>query len=79
MAMYNVFAVCNACGDLHTMGIIVSLPGAPINKQSIADAYPNKDPPANIATLRDSRVHCPKLGRHYAQKDDKKIILAPVT
>ena len=78
MAMYHVFAVCNACGDLHTTGITVSLSG-PVNKQSIADAYPNKDPPANIAALKDNRVHCPKIGRHYAQKDDKKIFLVPVT
>ena len=78
VAMYHICAVCNACGDLHTMGNNISLPGGPVNKQSIAEAYPNKDPPANIAALKDTRVHCPKLGRHYAQKDDNKIFLIPV-
>jgi hypothetical protein len=79
MAMYRICAVCNACGDLHTMEISISLPVGPVNKQSIADAYPNKDPPANIAALKDMRVHCHKIGRQYAQKDDKKIFLVPVT
>jgi hypothetical protein len=79
VATYHVFGVCNACGDLHTMGISISLPGAPINKQSLADAYPNKDPPPNIAALKDNRVQCHKSGRQYAQKDDKKIFLVPVT
>ena len=78
MAMYNISAVCNACGDLHTTGIPISLDGGPLIKTSIADAFSNKDPPANIAALKDRRVHCPKIGRQYAQKDGKKIFLLPV-
>jgi hypothetical protein len=78
MAMYHVCAVCNACGDLHTTGITVSLNCGPANKQSIAEAFTNKDPPANIAELKDSRVHCPKIGRQYAQRDARKIFLIPI-
>lgn len=78
MAMYNVCAVCIACGDLHTIGITVSLNGGPTSKQSIGEAFANKDPPANIAELKEIRVHCPKIGRHYAQKDDRKIFLIPM-
>jgi hypothetical protein len=77
VAMYHVYAVCNACSDLHTIGITVSLLDGPRTKQSIAEAYANKDPPSNVAALKDHRVHCPKLGRHYAQRDDKKIFLVP--
>ena len=77
MAMYYVCAVCNACGDLHTTGITINLAGGPVSKQSVAEAFPGKDPPANVAALKDTRVHCPKLGRHYAQRDDKKIFLVP--
>jgi len=77
MSMYQVWAVCNACGDNHTMGTTVSLPGELV-KQSVALAFCNKNPPATIAALKDIRLYCPMLGRHYAQKDDKKIILVPV-
>jgi hypothetical protein len=79
VAIYRIFAVCNACGDLHTTETTISLSAGPVNKQSIADAYPNKDPPAEVAALKGSRVHCYKIGRHYAQKDDNKIFLVPVT
>jgi hypothetical protein len=79
MAMYVICAVCNACGNLHTMETTISLPAGPVNKQSIADTYPNKDPPAHIAALKGMRVHCPKIGRHYAQNDENKIFLIPVT
>jgi hypothetical protein len=79
VAMYRICAVCNACGDLHTVVATISLSAGPVNKQSIADAYSNKDPPAEIAALTGSRVHCHKIGRHYAQKDNSKIFLVPIT
>ena len=79
MAMYRICAVCIACGGLHTMETTISLPVGPVNKQSIADAYANKDPPANLVGLKEIRVHCHKVGRHYAQKDDNKIFLVPIT
>jgi len=78
VAMYRIFAVCNGCGDLHTTETTISLSAGPVNTQSIADAYANKDPPAEVAALKGSRVHCYKIGRHYAQKDDNKIFLVPV-
>ena len=78
MAMYNVSAVCNACGDLHATGITVSLNGGPTGKQSIEEAFANKDPPPNIAELMEKRVHCPKIGRQYAQRDHRKIFLIPM-
>jgi len=78
MGMYNVCAVCNACGGLHTTGITVSVTGGPTIKQSIEDAFANKDPPTNIAELKEKRVHCPKIGRQYAQRDGRKIFLIPL-
>jgi hypothetical protein len=68
VAMYRISAVCNACGDLHTIGTTINLSAGPVNKQSIADAYPNKDPPAEIAALKGGRVHCLKIGRHLEVK-----------
>jgi hypothetical protein len=77
MAEYDVFAVCNACGDLHPLGISVTLDDGPANKQSIADAYADKDLPPSLAALKDRRVYCPKTGRQYSQRDTKKIFLVP--
>jgi hypothetical protein len=77
MAEYDVFAVCNACGDLHPLGISVTVDDGPVNKQSIADAYEGKDLPQSLAALKDRRVYCPKTGRQYSQRDTKKILLVP--
>jgi hypothetical protein len=77
MAEYDVFAVCNACGDLHPLGISVTLDDGPANKQSIADAYEDKNLPPSLAALKDRRVYCPKTGRQYSQRDTKKIFLVP--
>jgi hypothetical protein len=74
---YDIFVVCNACGDLHPREVSVTLGHGPASKQSIADVYAGKDLPANFAALKDRRVYCPKTGRHYSQSDNKKIFLVP--
>jgi HD-like signal output (HDOD) protein len=75
VATYQVSAECNACGELHTTGIVITLNGGPVNKQHLAEAFPKRDRPANV---NDVRVYCHKVGRHYAQNDPKKIFLIPV-
>jgi hypothetical protein len=60
MAEYDIFVVCNACGDFHPMGICVSLEDGPAAKQSIADVYTGKELPPSLAALKDKRVYCPK-------------------
>jgi rubrerythrin len=78
MAKYNIFASCNACGDLHPMEIFVMLENGPASKQSIGDRYQGKKFPPELAALKDKRLYCPKLGRHYSQKNEKEIFLIPV-
>ena len=75
MATYDAYALCIACGDLHSMGISITLEGPQIAKQSIAEKFRGKELPANIAGLKDARVYCPKLGRHYGQRDNEQIFL----
>ena len=75
VATYDVYALCIACGDLHSMGISVTLEGARIAKQSIAERFRGEELPANIAGLKDARVYCPKFGRHYGQRDAEQIFL----
>ena len=53
----------------------------PVGARSFNDTatYSNKDPPLQVAALKSVRVHCPKTGRHYAQRDDNKVFLVPLT
>jgi hypothetical protein len=77
MGEYGIFALCNACGDLHPMGISVTLDDGPTTKKSVADLYECKELPPTLAGLKDKRVYCPKTGRQYAQRDTKKIFFVP--
>jgi hypothetical protein len=61
------------------METTISLPVGPVDKQGLGEAYSNKDPPFQVAALKCVRVHCPKTGRHYAQRDDNKVFLVPLT
>jgi hypothetical protein len=78
MPKYDIFASCNACGDVHSTGISLTVDYGPTAKQNIADAFARKDLPANLAALKSTRVYCPKTGRTYAQSDYKRIFLVPI-
>ena len=73
---YDVLAVCNACGDAHPTGISINLDG-PVKRRTIAEAYRGKHLPSHLATLKQERIYCPNLGRHYPQTDYRQIFLVP--
>jgi hypothetical protein len=77
MPKYDIFAVCNACGDEHSTGIAITLQSGPRQNQSVAAAFPKEELPPNLDTLKEIRVYCPKTGRGYAQANYKKIFLVP--
>ena len=74
VATYDVYGLCIACGDLHSMGISVTLEGPRTAKQSIAERFRGKELPLNLMGLKDARVYCPKFGRHYGQRDNRQIV-----
>jgi hypothetical protein len=73
---YDVFAVCNACGDAHPTGISMNLEGR-VKRRTIAEAYRGKQLPSHLITLKQDRVYCPNLGRHYPHTDYRQIFLVP--
>jgi hypothetical protein len=78
MPKYDIFASCNACGDVHPTGNSLILDHGPVQKASIADTFVGQDLPPDLATLKNDRVYCPKTGRRYAQTNYKQIFLVPV-
>jgi hypothetical protein len=78
MPRYDIFAVCNACGEAHSTGIAIMLQTGPRQNQSVADAFAGKEPPPEVAAVKNNRVYCPKTGRGYAQTNYKQIFLVPV-
>ena len=73
---YDVLAVCNACGDTHPTGISINVAG-PVKQRSIATVYRGKNLPHHLAILKQERVYCPNLRRHYPQTDYRQIFLVP--
>ena len=47
------------------------------NACGIATAYRGKNLPRHLATLKQERVYCPSLRRHYPQTDYRQIFLVP--
>jgi hypothetical protein len=75
---YSVIAFCNKCGGMHDMGVSIILSDGPGKRQSICDAYKNKNLPQTLANLPNVSVTCPATGRGFTQKDDHQIFLVPV-
>jgi hypothetical protein len=45
MPKYDIFALCNACGDIHPTEIVITLQSGPRQKQSVADTLAGKELP----------------------------------
>lgn len=77
MPQYDIFAVCNACGAEHPVGV-ATLQTGPRQRQSVTNAFPGDELPSELTALKTSRIYCPKTGKHYAQIDYKRIFLVPI-
>jgi hypothetical protein len=77
MARYSVSAFCNKCGGMHDMGLSIMLSDGPGKRQSLCDAYKNKNIPQTLANLPNVSVTCPATGRGFTQKDEHQIFLVP--
>jgi len=75
MALYDVYVFCNVCGDVHPMGIRISLDDGPTERESIGNQYAGKDLPQNIVALMDNYVVCPKTKKRFVQKDNNQVFL----
>jgi hypothetical protein len=74
---YGVFVSCNKCGEMHDIGISVTMTDGPIAKQSIASLYDGKALPKILSDLSSNAVTCPKTGRQSIQKNNHHIFLVP--
>jgi hypothetical protein len=74
---YSIFALCNKCGGTHDMTVSVILKDAPVEKQSIAHVYKDRNLPESLAKLSRMSTTCPTTGRGFIQKDNHQIFLVP--
>jgi hypothetical protein len=76
---YSIVVACNKCAGLHEMGICVTIPNGPVEKQSVGDLYVGKSLPKSLADLPNTSISCPKTGRQSTQKNLHQIFLIPTT
>jgi hypothetical protein len=79
MAQYDVWVFCNHCGDVHPMGISISLDDGPAERESIGNLYAGKDLPQNVAALTNNHTVCPETKKWFVQKDNNQVFLVPAS
>ena len=78
MAQYSVHFFCDECGQVHPLGISITLDDGPAEKESIGNLYAGKELPQKIATLTGNMTNCPKTGKLTSQKNNDQVFLVPV-
>jgi hypothetical protein len=77
LSKYNIFALCNACGDVHQTGNAIMLQSASATKAKRIGLCRQR---ASIGPcwVEEQPGFCPRTGRQYAQTDYKQIFLVPI-
>lgn len=78
MAKYSVYVFCNECGEVHPMGVAVSLDDGPPERESIANTYEGQELPPEVLSLTSNYVQCPNTGKLFRQKDNNQVFLVPI-
>jgi hypothetical protein len=78
MPQYDVYALCDECGNEHPMGIGIHLDEGPDDRRSIGDIYEGKSRPPQILAIEGHKCLCVRTGKQFIQKDDKQLFLVPV-
>ena len=78
MATYSVHIFCDACGNVHPMGVAVELQDGPAERSSLGDAYAGSDLPPQVMMMIGNWTRCPETGRMIQQKDNDRVFLVPV-
>ncbi len=78
MTKYSVHFFCDECGQVHPLGISISLDDGPAEKESIGNLYAGKELPQQVATLIGNKTNCPNTGKMTSQKDNNQVFLVPV-
>ncbi len=78
MAQYSVHFFCDECGEVHPLGVSISLDDGPADKASIGNTYAGKELPTSVATMIGNKTTCPNTGVLTSQADNDQVFLVPI-
>jgi hypothetical protein len=78
MPQYNLYVVCNECGEMHPMRIGIYLDDGPLDKQTISDTFQGKPPPPQVLAVKGHKTLCLKTGKMFAAENNDQIFLVPI-
>ena len=78
MAKYSVHFFCDECGQVHPLGVAITLNDGPADKASIGDTYAGRALPPEIAIFKGNMTQCPVTGKMTSQEDNNQIFLVPI-
>ena len=75
MPKYDVYVVCDQCGQPHSVNVKLNLDDESLDKTRLADHYANKSLPAEIVFMQSNKYRCPHTKQLFPAADIDQAIL----
>lgn len=79
MPIYSVHYFCNACSQVHPMGMEFELDLEIDDWATIQDIYAGHPVSRRLITIELNELQCPETGRPVVQQDNSQVFLVRVT
>lgn len=75
MTKYDVYVICNQCGQPHPVNVSLNLEDPDLNKTMLADHFAGLTLPAAIVFMQTNNYRCPHTKQLFPASDIGKAIL----
>jgi len=78
MPLYDVFVVCDECGEIHRTPMGLGLADGPAGRASVGDVFGGQQLPPDVLKLVNTWTECPNTGKMVRQEDQYQVFLVAV-
>ncbi len=75
MTKYDVYVICDQCGQPHSVNVRLELGDPALDKTLLGDQYSSSPVPAQVAFMQTNKYRCPHTKQLFAATDLNSAVL----
>ncbi|MEP6946126.1 MAG: hypothetical protein ABJA02_09430 [Acidobacteriota bacterium] len=75
MTRYDVYVICDQCGQPHSVNVQIELENAGLDKTRLADHFSDSPAPPQVAFMQTNKYRCPHTKQLFAAADLNAAVL----
>jgi hypothetical protein len=75
MPIYNVYVICDQCGQPHSVNVKLDLADETLDKTRLVDYYGDRPVPSEIAFMQTNKYRCPHTKQLFPANDLNQAVL----